>query len=75
MAKYEDWLKTFYTSDNHGKEIVWGKILDIVIKDIIPMALVYIPKNPLGCKVHAINFNKIKNWVLTGVIWSPRKKQ
>ena len=74
MAKYKDWLKTFYTNDNHGKEILWGKILDIAINDDVPMALVYISKNPLGYKVHAITFSKIKNWVLTGVIWSPRKK-
>ena len=75
MAKYKDWLKTFYTNDNHGKEIIWGKILDIAINDDVPTAIVYVSKNPLGYKVLAITFSKIKNWVLTGVIWSPRKKQ
>ena len=74
MAKYIDWLKTFYTNDNHGKEIIWGKILDIAINDDVPTAIVYVSKNPLGYKVLAITFSKIKNWVLTGVIWSPRKK-
>jgi len=74
VAKYKDWLKTFYTNDNHGKEIIWGKILDIAINDDVPTAIVYVSKNPLGYKVLAITFSKIKNWVLTGVIWSPRKK-
>jgi len=73
VAKYKDWLKTFYAHNNKGKEILWGKVMDITIKDEIPIAIVYFSGNPIGYKIIPILFNKITKYAEDGQIWSPRK--
>ena len=76
MAKYKDWLKTFYCGDDHGKEIIWGRIMDIAnIKDeeTEVVAVVYASKNPISYKIRYIPFSQVERWVAKKMIWSKRK--
>ena len=75
MPEYKDWLRTFYTLDDRGKEVVWGKILDITIKDEVAICFIYFSKNPIGSKIIASPFDRLVNFVADGSLWSTRKKK